>query len=67
MLGLHANAERHELELREPHLPAWLNRVTINNLRVGDASVDLLFHSWRGTTSAEVLKKRGDLAITIRV
>jgi hypothetical protein len=41
--------------------------VTITNLRVGDASVDLLFHNWRGTTSAEVLKKRGDLAITIRV
>ena len=67
MLGLRADAERHELELREPHLPPWLNRVTINNLRVGEASVDLLFHNWRGTTSAEVLKKRGDLAITIRV
>ncbi len=67
MLGLHADAERHELELRQPHLPTWLNRVTISNLRVGEASVDLLFHNWRGTTSAEVLKKRGDLAITIRV
>jgi glycogen debranching enzyme len=67
MLGLHANAELHELELRQPHLPAWLTRVTISNLRVGDASVDLLFHNWRGMTSAEVLKKRGDLAITIRV
>jgi glycogen debranching enzyme len=67
MLGLHANAERHELELRQPHLPSWLNRVTISNLRVGDASVDLLFHNWRGTTSAEVLKKHGDMAITIRV
>ncbi len=67
MLGLHANAERHELELRQPHLPNWLNRITIGNLRIGEASVDLLFHNWRGTTSAEVLKKRGDLAITIRV
>jgi len=67
MLGLHACAERHELELRQPHLPTWLNRVNIRNLRVGDASVDLLFHNWRGTTSAEVLGKRGELAITIRV
>jgi hypothetical protein len=41
--------------------------VTISNLRVGDASVDLLFHRWRGTTSAEVLRKQGDLAVTIRM
>jgi hypothetical protein len=36
-------------------------------MRIGDASVDLLFHRWRGTTSAEVLRKSGDLEVTIRV
>ena len=34
---------------------------------IGDASVDLLFHRWRGTTSAEVLRKVGDLSVTIRL
>jgi hypothetical protein len=29
--------------------------------------VDLLFHRWRGTTSAEVLRKVGDMAVTIRL
>jgi len=29
--------------------------------------VDLLFHRWRGTTSAEVLRKIGDVAVTIRL
>jgi hypothetical protein len=29
--------------------------------------VDLLFHRWRGTTSAEVLRKEGDLSVTIRM
>jgi glycogen debranching enzyme len=67
MLGMRARADRHELELVRPHLPSWLGKVTIGNLRVGDASVDLLFHRWRGTTSAEVLRKHGDLAVTIRM
>ena len=64
MLGLRAHADRGELELLHPHLPDWLGKVTLTDLRVGDASVDLLFHRWRGTTSAEVLRKVGDVAVT---
>ncbi len=67
MLGLHAHADRGELELRHPHLPDWLGKVTLTDLRVGEASVDLLFHRWRGTTSAEVLRKVGDLEVTVRL
>jgi len=67
MLGLQAHADRGELELRHPHLPDWLNKVTLNDLRIGEASVDLLFHRWRGTTSAEVLRKVGDVNVTIRL
>jgi glycogen debranching enzyme len=67
MLGLDAHAERRELELVRPQLPTWLSRVTLTNVRVGDAAVDLLFHRWRGTTSAEVLRKVGDVAVTIRL
>lgn len=67
MLGLRAHATRGELELAHPHLPDWLDRVTVRGLRVGEASVDLLFHRWRGTTSAEILRRSGDLAVTIRL
>ncbi len=67
MLGVRPHADRGELELRHPRLPDWLGRVTLTNLRVGEASVDLLFHRWRGTTSAEVLRKVGDLDVTIRL
>jgi glycogen debranching enzyme len=52
MLGIEAHADRRELELQRPHLPSWLGKVTMSNLRIGDAQVDLLFHRWRGTTSA---------------
>ncbi len=67
MLGLRPHAERGELELLHPRLPTWLRSVRVRNLRVGTAVVDLLFHSWRGTTSAEVLRKEGDIAVTIRL
>jgi glycogen debranching enzyme len=67
MLGIRAHADRRELELQRPHLPNWLAKVTITNLRVGDAAVDLLFHRWRGTTSAELLRKDGDISVTIRL
>lgn len=67
MLGLRAHADRGELELLHPNLPDWLRSVRVNDLRVGEASVDLLFHRWRGTTSAEVLRKVGDIAVTIRL
>ena len=67
MLGLRAHADRRELELANPHLPEWLGKVTLTDLQVGDASVDLLFHRWRGTTSAEVLRKVGDVAVTVRL
>jgi glycogen debranching enzyme len=67
MLGLRPHAHRHELELRRPELPAWLTKVTVTNLRVGDDTVDLLFHRWRGGTSAEVLRKTPDLDVTIRM
>jgi glycogen debranching enzyme len=67
MLGLRAHADRRELELLRPNLPDFLGKVTVTNLRIGDASVDLLFHRWRGTTSAEVLRKVGDVSVTIRL
>ena len=68
MLGMHADAARDVLELDRPHLPAWLGKVTVHDLRVGDRTVDLLFHRWRGnTTSAEVLRRDGPLELVIRV
>ncbi len=68
MLGMHADAARNVLELDRPHLPAWLGKVTVHELRVGGRTVDLLFHRWRGnTTSAEVLRRDGPLELVIRI
>ena len=67
LLGLRPPARRRGLELERPELPDWLAKVTVNNLRIGEDTVDLLVHRWRGGTSAEVLRKTPDLDVTIRM
>ena len=65
MLGLRADAARRRLELDRPNLPDWIGKLTVEGLRVGDASVDLLVHRWRGRTSAELLNRTGELDVII--
>ena len=65
MLGLRANASARRLELIRPTLPDWLTKLTITGLPVGDDSVDLLVHRWRGRTSAELLGRRGSIDVII--
>ena len=67
MLGLRADASAHRLELIRPNLPDWLGKITITGLPVGEDSVDLLVHRWRGGTSAEVLGRRGPIDVIIHV
>ena len=65
MLGLRADASAKKLELIRPTLPDWLAKLTITGLPVGNDSVDLLFHRWRGRTSAELLGRRGSIDVII--
>jgi glycogen debranching enzyme len=67
MLGLAPDAANHELELRNPMLPAWLPDVRLENLVVGDAVVDLLVRRSDGSTGVEVLRRSGDLDVVVRV
>ena len=67
LLGMQARADRGELELIRPHLPAFMGKLVIRGLRVGRGSCDLLVHRWRGMTSVEVLRKEGDLDVTVRL
>jgi glycogen debranching enzyme len=67
MLGLVPHAPAGELEIVRPVLPPGLGRVVVRDLPVGAERVDLLFHRWRGTTSAEVLRRSGDVRVTVRL
>jgi glycogen debranching enzyme len=67
MLGLAADAPNRRLTLDRPILPAGLTKVVVRNIRVGEASCDLLLHRWRGLTSAEVLRKDPGLEVVVRL
>ena len=71
MLGLRAHADRGELELLHPHLPDWLGKVTLTNLRVGDASrrpavPPLAGHDERRGAAQGRRRRRHDPALTTR-
>ncbi|MGH7764305.1 MAG: amylo-alpha-1,6-glucosidase [Candidatus Dormibacteraceae bacterium] len=65
MLGLEPDGPRQLLTVDEPQLPEWLSLVTLRNLRVGEATVDLCWEQKGGVTRASVLGQKGDLTIEL--
>jgi glycogen debranching enzyme len=64
-LGLEFDAERGEIRLRNPRLPAFLNEVVLRDLRLGPSSVDLCVHRHGEEVSLEVLRTRGQIQVSI--
>ncbi len=64
-LGLHPDAFNQRLAIRHPHLPDWLQRVTVRHLRVGDAEVDLRYERADQQTLVAVERKHGYLAVRV--
>ncbi len=63
MLGIYPYAPLHALFV-DPHLPDWLPEITLSNLHVGRAIVTIRFFREKdGTSSYEVLDKRGSLHV----
>lgn len=73
MVNLVPDAPSNYLRILDPALPASINQLSFKNLRVGATSIDLGFTCEqeaegdliRATTSCRVLKKRGNLRVTI--
>jgi len=63
-LGLYPYAPLRVLALVRPHLPASLPEVTLRNVRVGHASLDLHFQRHPdGSASHKVLRRRGSVVV----
>jgi glycogen debranching enzyme len=63
MLGIYPYAPLNTLIL-DPHLPDWLPEITLEGLRVGDATVSLAFQrDSSGATDYRVLAKKGSLHV----
>jgi glycogen debranching enzyme len=64
-LGLEFDAQRGEIRLRNPRLPAFLNEVILRELRLGPSSVDLHVRRHGEDVSLEVLRTRGQIQVSI--
>jgi len=64
-LGLEPDATENMLRIVRPALPDWLGEVSVRGLRVGEATVDLLFRRHHGETSVFVLEQRGPLHVRV--
>src|SRR6266481_4139320 len=64
-LGLEFDAQRGEIRLRNPRLPAFRNEVVLRDLKLGASSVDLRVRRHGDEVSLEVLRTRGQIQVSI--
>jgi glycogen debranching enzyme len=63
-LGLEFDADRNEILLRKPRLPAFLAEVTLRNLRLGQSTVDLMLRRHGSDdVSIQVLRNEGQIRV----
>ncbi|HEY9720968.1 MAG TPA: amylo-alpha-1,6-glucosidase [Oscillatoriaceae cyanobacterium] len=59
VLGLNPDASKHQLLIKQPSLPSWVENVYLRGLRIGNSVVDLQFLQMNGVTTVRVLDKHG--------
>jgi glycogen debranching enzyme len=64
-LGLTADGGRQRVSLDRPALPAFLEHVTIENLRVGSARVDLELHRHPADVGVSVARRHGPVEVEV--
>jgi glycogen debranching enzyme len=64
-VNLEADASNNLLRAVEPSLPDWLEKITIQGLRVGSAVVGLSLTLQDGTSSCQVTNKSGKIRVQI--
>ena len=62
-LGMSVRAAERQISFDRPLLPPALDHLKIENLRLGDAAVDLLVRRYNGGAAVEVLRKQGQIEI----
>jgi glycogen debranching enzyme len=65
-LGLRFDIANHAIVLHHPRLPEFLDEVSLRNLRLQSASVDLLLRRHGNDVAINVLRRSGDVAVDIR-
>jgi len=64
-LGLELDPAARQIRLRNPHLPAFLDDVTLRNVSVLDASADIAIRRRGNDVSLHVIKIDGDVEVSV--
>jgi glycogen debranching enzyme len=64
-LGLRFDHAVGALRFDKPMLPPFLDQLHLRQMRLGDASVDVMLHRFGGEVAATVTERRGDLRVVI--
>jgi glycogen debranching enzyme len=64
-LGLEFDSVRGEIRLRNPRLPSFLQEVTLRNLRLGAASVDLKVRRHQEAVSLDILRTSRNIQVSV--
>jgi hypothetical protein len=64
-LGLSITADPPRVQLKQPALPQFLERVYIHGLRIGGASIDLAFRRYESDVSVTVLRREGEIEVVV--
>jgi glycogen debranching enzyme len=64
-LGLEFDTPGQEIRLRNPYLPAFLDEVTLRNLRLGGSSIDLKISRRDEVAAVEVLRTEGNIQVSV--
>lgn len=67
MLNFTPNAAEKTLSIRSPKLPSWLDVLHVNNLRVGEARIDLAFRRSQRTVTVDVKDLTGELDVLVEI
>jgi hypothetical protein len=65
MLGVSFDPAARLICFTRPAMPAWLDELRVDDLRLGDASVDLLFRRHVSGVAVNVLKKDGQIDVIL--
>ncbi|EHQ53671.1 Amylo-alpha-1,6-glucosidase [Ectothiorhodospira sp. PHS-1] len=66
-LGMEFDAEQQLLSFDHPQLPEYLANLRISRLKVGDAVLDLTFQRHPKDVGVNVVEKRGEASVVVRV
>jgi len=59
------DASRRQLRFSRPRLPEEVEELSIRDLRIGDASIDLDLHRYPRNVGVDVVGRRGDLEVSV--